>query len=158
MRSIICFMFIMILAFNAKSQESNFDWNLILEIDGKIEASNITKVKIIQEIEKGKNLEYKVKYVPGSLKIEDYNPEVFDEGKLYLIFKYFRYDTFGKYFERDYKIGFHKAWLNKDYVILDIYNMDNEENKSKFPSQIDKEYIFGYEISGVVFSWEEGKK
>ena len=156
MKEILSFLLFISMTLNTMSQERDLDWNMILEIDDEIELSySFKEFKLVQERENGEIIEYDANYVPGSLKIQNYDPQFFNEGKLHLVFSYFRSNSLGNYYVSEYKINFYKSWLRYDYVIFDIHNMDKEENKKRYPKQADKDYIYGYKIPGTIFTWEE---
>ncbi|HAH51649.1 MAG TPA: hypothetical protein DCL80_10455 [Balneola sp.] len=144
---------IALLTQNVFSQSKDFDLNLILSVDDELLATNFFDMKLIQN-KNNSDVKCEAMYVPGSLKLDAKCKEEFEDGPLYLVFTYSKYEPSGEKFVREYKLKLYNSWLANSYTIFEVFNMDKELNRSRFPSQINKEYIYEYSVPGTTFVWE----
>lgn len=128
-------------------QDSNFNWNLIIEIDESIVTEGIINPTIIHKKENGEQIEYEAMYIPGNLEIENFSADLINPDSLFFSFRYDVYDTKGEFYQYDYQIRFYKSWFSDSYVIFMIYNMDKQKYQKRYPSRKNEAFIYDYSTS-----------
>ena len=58
-------------------------------------------------------------------------------------------------YEYDYELKIYKSWLEDDYVVFNIYNMDKKKYRKRYPSHKKKSYIYNYFTSSGGFVNDE---
>ena len=68
--------------------------------------------------------------------------------------QYLVYERIEEY-EYDYELKIYKSWLEDDYVVFNIYNMDKKKYRKRYPSHKKKSYIYNYFTSSGGFVNDE---
>jgi hypothetical protein len=118
-----------------QSQEQ--DLNFVIKIDSKLDIALSDMTLVID------NNEYPLTYYPGVIKMKK---DIYDKAKqgnaIKLKFTWNEIDY------RKYSLELNNSWINSNYFILSIYNLDKKCNRKVFGKQKDgRKYIYEYSSS-----------
>jgi len=115
--------------------------NLIIMVDNELCIGSISNIQIVE----GRN-RIEVEYDPGNLMVNqiDYKKLKMAKSDLVLYFEYYQYEG-SKQTLYNYELPFSPDWLDQDYTVLRIYNLDNKKYKGVF-EPLDKGRNYTYEL------------
>lgn len=108
--------------------------NLVVTIDKKIPSQGDINLHFIIEKENQKVDTVNINYVPGDIFLQEIELNKLQSKDIKSISLEIRYMGFYKTEVKtyNYKINFYKSWLQFDFTVLRIYNLDKKENKKIF--------------------------
>ncbi|MDR2204865.1 MAG: hypothetical protein LBE36_01720 [Flavobacteriaceae bacterium] len=135
------FVIVLFLPIMMFSQDKKLNWTIL--IDNKIETLSNTYLMV--EYGDMKRDTISISVIPGEIVIysKDYNSITeYDIKELILKFEYAEVCKDITY--HSYEIPINKAWINKPYFVLYIYNTDKKENKNIYIPLPNKTYNYDY--------------
>lgn len=108
--------------------------NLVVTIDKKIPSQGDINLHFIIEKENKKVDTVNIDYVPGDIFLPEIDFNKLQSKDVKFIRVEIRYMGLYKTEVKtyNYKINFYKSWLQFDFTVLRIYNLDKKENKKIF--------------------------
>jgi hypothetical protein len=151
MKKGILYLFLVIFVSNLYGQTKNERLTLILFIDNKLPVTDVTDGEILLKDSSGiKKDEIKFDFHVGGLLMSspDYEKLLNINRGSRIIIK-FKYKVFyPKFGEFSYEIEIPEGWINKEYIILKIYNESNKINREKYFFKNGQKYLVQIIIPG----------
>ncbi len=134
-------------ALSSTGQVVNHSSNVILMIDDKLCLGSVADIHLID----GNGERIDLEYIPGKLSMEKGSYENLIQSDLdsaTLFFDYYMYKK-DKQTLYSYEIPFYSNWLDLEYLVLKIYNLDNKKYQKVFkPLDESRNYTFELEYPG----------
>ena len=151
-------LYILLINSSVLAQTKQLDFILIIN-DKIVSESVIIKCMSLKKNEKDYKIIGNAKYHPGNLSIKEevYTQLISDSvASINLVFNFYTQDG-GKIHYYSYEIPYNQKWLEAEYCILSIYNLDRGKYKNKLdPLSSTKNYTF--EITSPNFTFIKVRK
>jgi hypothetical protein len=135
------------MTFSSMGQDVSHSSNVILMIDDKLCLGSVVDIHLVD----GNGERIDLEYIPGKLSMEKGSYEHLIQSDLdsaTLFFDYYIYKK-DKQALYSYKIPFYSNWLDLEYLVLKIYNLDNKKYQKVFkPLDESRNYTFELEYPG----------
>jgi hypothetical protein len=133
----ILIIFILVVAFSpmrSYCQKKNKLINFIIVIDDKVVVGSSQSFQFIVNGNKNKNRFFEADYIPGKLSLDKVDFEKLLSSQVKSFFLAFDYNEFykGEQIIHNYKIELDKIWLQYDFIILKVYNLDKRKYQEIF--------------------------
>lgn len=146
MKKLIRLILFCLIISQANAQQKDF--NLIILVDGKLEAGSLWSLNIIAVNNDGEEEKIEVSYYPGNLSLNEANYRKLMDSSVQKIYLSFYYTDFIKKKRNDYnyKVELKKGWFEDYFFILRVYNTDKK--KYKYRGMPGKKYVVDYDYPG----------
>lgn len=122
-------------------QDDRCNVNLIIMVDDDICIGSIANAYIIME----NNKKISITYHPGDLRLDKEAMNLLKGSRVSTLhFDYYQYVN-GKQTLYNYELPFYSNWLEQDYTVLRVYNLDKRKYRKRF-KPLDKKRNYTFEL------------
>lgn len=141
----LTFIVLLFIFFPVFSQDGECNANFIIMIDDELCIGSIANAYIVSE----KNEKISITYHPGSLRLEKGDSNILKDSKVNTLhFDYYEYID-GNQTLYNYELPFDSNWLEQDYIVLRVYNLNKRKYRKHFkPLSKKKNYTFELDYPG----------